>query len=89
MEVNWKVRFKNKAWLTAFAGLVIAFAYDALGMLGIAPAVSAEWVTNLIDMILFVLVGVGVVIDPTTCGVCDSANAMQYETPKESKTERG
>lgn len=90
MKINWKVRFRNKAWLTAFAGLVIAFVYDTLSMLGIAPAVSAEWVSNLFDMVLFVLVGVGVVIDPTTSGVCDSENALQYEEPKADEiTERG
>lgn len=37
MKINWKVRIKNKTWLMAFAGAVLAFVYQILGMLGMAP----------------------------------------------------
>ena len=70
MKINWKVRLKNKAWLAAFAACVLAFIYQVLGMVGIVPPVTQDMVT------------LGVVVDPTTAGTGDSAQAMTYQEPK-------
>lgn len=82
MKINWKVRLKNKAWLAAFAACVLAFIYQVLGMLGIVPPVTQDMVTQLIGAALNTLVAVGVVVDPTTAGTGDSAQAMTYQEPK-------
>ena len=85
MQINWKVRFQNRTWLTGFAAAVVAFVYQLLTMLGIAPAVTQSTVLEAINALLLVLAALGVIIDPTTEGVADSAQALTYETPKEKE----
>lgn len=81
-NINWRVRLKNKTFLAALAALVITFIYDLLALLGIAPGVDESVVTTLMNTVLTLLVGVGVLTDPTTKGVGDSAQAMTYSEPK-------
>ena len=33
MNINWKVRFQNKAFLTGLISLVVVFVYDLLQLL--------------------------------------------------------
>lgn len=82
MKINWTVRLKNKTFLAALAALLITFVYDLLALLGIAPSVDESVVTTLCNTILTLLVGVGILTDPTTAGVADSAQAMTYTEPK-------
>lgn len=81
--INWKVRFKNKVWLVAFLGAIVAFIYQILGMFGCAPSVSEAEVSNLIGIIINLLVALGIVVDPTTAGLGDSERAMNYDVPYE------
>lgn len=81
--INWKVRFKNKLWLTTFIFTIIAFIYQVLGMLDIVPPVSENALTQVIGYIINILVAIGVVVDPTTSGISDSELAMTYTEPKE------
>ena len=81
--INWKVRFKNKLWLTTFIFTIIAFIYQVLGMFDIVPPVSENAITQVIGYIINILVAIGVVVDPTTSGVSDSELAMTYTKPKE------
>ena len=81
--INWKVRFKNKLWLTTFIFTIIAFIYQVLGMLDIVPPVSENAITQVIGYIINILVAIGVVVDPKTSGVSDSELAMTYTEPKE------
>ena len=80
--INWKVRFKNKTWLLAFIGTIIAFIYQILGILGIVAPVSEESVTRILGIALNLLVAIGVIQDPTTSGLSDSTQALEYEEPK-------
>lgn len=80
--INWKVRFKNKAWLLTMAVTVIAFVYQVLGLLGFVPAISQDQVTQLVTLVVNMLVCLGIVIDPTTAGVTDSQQAMSYNEPR-------
>jgi phi LC3 family holin len=82
MKINWKVRLKNKTWLITFTGVVIAFVYQVLGMLGVAPAISEDSATQIVGIVINLLVAVGVVADPTTQGITDSDQAMTYDEPK-------
>lgn len=81
--INWKVRFKNKLWLTTFVFTIIAFIYQVLGMLDIVPPVSENALTQAIGYVINILVAIGVVVDPTTSGISDSELAMTYTEPKE------
>ena len=84
MRINWKLRFKNKATLTAIVLGVIAFVYQALSLFGIVPSISQEAVINLAVMVINLLVLLGVVVDPTTNGINDSARALGYEEPNDT-----
>ena len=82
MKVNWKVRLKNKTWLLAFLGTILTFIYQILGMIGIVPPISEDNVTQIIGILVNLLVTIGVVQDPTTAGVADSQQAMEYNEPR-------
>ena len=81
MKINWKVRLRNKTWVASLLALVVTFVYNLLAMLEIVPAVSEEWVMGIISTVLTLLTALGVLIDPTTQGVCDSERAMLYVEP--------
>lgn len=81
MKINWKVRFKNKVWLTTFFSLIIGFVYNILAMFDIFPAVTQHTVTQIVGEILTFLGLIGVIVDPTTYGVEDSNRAMTYVEP--------
>ena len=79
MTINWKVRFKNKAFVVSFATIAIGFVYQVLGLVGITPSISDSVVINFITTFVNVLAMVGIVVDPTTEGISDSDRAMTYE----------
>lgn len=83
MKINWNVRFKNKTWLLSFIALIVAFLFDLLALFDIFPAVTQSMVMQLVNIALMVLSAMGVVNDPTTPGVEDSARAMTYVNPGE------
>ena len=81
MKINWKVRFKNGAWLLGMASLIVTFVYTLLDMLDVIPDVGQEYVMNIIKAVLSFFGMIGVITDPTTSGVGDSTRAMGYTTP--------
>lgn len=83
MQINWKVRFQNKAFLTGLISLVVVFIYDLLQLLEIVPAVTQSAVMQVAEGILTILGMVGVITDPTTAGLSDSQQAMTYDVPKQ------
>lgn len=78
MKINWKVRFRNKVWVSTLLATLAAFVFDVLAMLDIAPALTEETVMQAITALLTILSALGVVIDPTTSGTGDSERAMMY-----------
>lgn len=84
MKINWVVRLKNKTfWMAIIPALllliqvvaaVFGFTID-LGELG-------NKLLAVVNALFAVLSILGVVTDPTTKGVSDSARAMTYEEPK-------
>jgi len=81
MKLNWKVRFKNKIWLSSFIAAIITFIYTMLGMFDVAPDVTQNSIMNIVNALLMMLSLTGVIVDPTTEGISDSNRAMSYETP--------
>lgn len=81
MKVNWKVRFKNKTWLSMFLSLIIGFVFNLLKMFDIAPVVTENFVMQIVGQVLTFLGLIGVLVDPTTAGLNDSVRAMNYEEP--------
>lgn len=80
--MNLKLRFKNKTTLVAMATCLIAFVYQMLGFLGIVPSVTEDMATDLVGILINVMVALGIIVDPTTAGIGDSSQAMEYESPR-------
>lgn len=76
MKINWKLRFKNKATLAAIVATAILLAQQ----LGFKLPDNINEVAN---TALTLLVLIGVVSDPTTSGLSDSAQALGYQEPSE------
>lgn len=83
MKINWKVRLKNPVfWLTVIPALV-TFVYTVLGAFDVVPALSQDVVVNIVTAIITALTTIGVLVDPTTKGVGDSARALGYDRPSD------
>ena len=85
MSINWKVRLRNKTfWLSLIPAVLLlvqvvaaVFGYPLdLGDLG-------NKLLAVVNALFAVLSILGVVTDPTTKGVSDSTQAMNYDVPKE------
>ena len=83
MNINWKVRFQNKTFLTGLISLVVIFIYDLLQLLEIVPVVTQSAVMQVAEGILTILGMVGVIADPTTAGLSDSRQALTYDAPRQ------
>ena len=81
MKVNWKVRFKNKIWLSTFISLIVGFVYNILACFEVFPSVTQNAVMQIISNVLTFLGLIGVIVDPTTDGFNDSDRAMGYVDP--------
>lgn len=81
MKVNWKVRFKNKTWLTMFISMIVGFVFNMLKLFDIVPSVTENFVMNVVTQILTFLGLIGVLVDPTTAGLGDSERALGYIEP--------
>ena len=82
--INWKVRIKSKAFWVAMISAAMLIIQPILAMFGVtidATGVQTE-LTNVVNAVFGVLVALGVVVDPTTSGISDSARAMGYESPR-------
>ena len=81
--INWKVRIKNKQfWVSlipALAILVQAVAAVFGYTLNLEELVGK--ILAVVGAVFAVLAILGVVVDPTTAGIGDSARAMTYEEP--------
>ena len=82
MNINWVLRLKNKATLTALIAAALAFGYQVAGIFGAVPPVSQDSLAQAAMLLVNLLVALGVVVDPTTQGLGDSSLAMGYTEPK-------
>jgi len=71
MVINWKTRLRNKTFLVTFATAVVAFTYQVLGMFDVVPPISQDTAGQIIGLIANILVGLGVIVNPTTPGISD------------------
>lgn len=81
MKINWKVRFKNKTWLSMFLSLIIGFTFNMLRLFDVYPSITENVITNAVSQVLTFLGLIGVLVDPTTAGIVDSDRAMKYVEP--------
>lgn len=84
MNINWKVRIKNKAfWLALIPALLLLIQAVAY-VFGFSLDLSelGDKILAVVNALFTVLAILGIVTDPTTGGVGDSALAMMYDEPK-------
>ena len=82
MKINWKLRLKNKTTLVTLLVGTITFVYLVLGCFDIVPPISQDQLVQYVMMAVNLLCTFGIVVDPTTQGVSDSQQALNYTEPK-------
>lgn len=82
--INWKVRLKNKAfWLSLIPAILLVIQVVAAPFgLVLDFGELGNQLLAIVNAIFAVLVILGIVEDPTTAGVGDSARALTYTEPK-------
>lgn len=85
MNINWKVRYANKQFWLSFIPAALLLVQVVASVFGYTLDLGdlGNKLIAVINALFAVLVLLGVVTDPTTAGVSDSAQAMTYDKPKE------
>ncbi|WP_314394091.1 phage holin [uncultured Abiotrophia sp.] len=78
MNINLKLRLQHKSFWVALVGLVVLLSQQ----LGVK--IFPDNIADITNTVLAIGVLVGVINDPTTAGLGDSAQALEYTAPKES-----
>ena len=85
MKINFKVRAKNPYfWFGLFGVILTAMGVDAsmFTSWGVVWDAIVGLVSNPFMIFSVTVAVIGVLVDPTTKGVSDSSQAMNYNTPK-------
>ena len=84
-SINWRVRAKNKVFWIALIPTALMLANQVLSLFGITFDYNtiADQLVGIVETVFILLGIVGIVADPTTKGLKDSANALGYVEPKE------
>ena len=81
MKINWTVRLKNKTFWLALVPAVLLLIQVVAAVFGIDLKLDAlgDKLLAVVNALFAVLTILGVVTDPTTAGVSDSRQAMEYD----------
>lgn len=84
MTINWIARIKNKAFWVALIPAVLLLVQVVLAVFGVEIDLGelGNRLLAVVNAVFAVLTILGVVTDPTTKGLSDSAQAMTYTEPK-------
>lgn len=84
--VNWKVRFKSKAFWLAIIPAVLLLVQTVAAVFGYSLDFDAlqGHLIDVVNAVFLVLAILGIIVDPTTAGFADSSLAMTYEEPRVS-----
>lgn len=83
--INWTVRFKNKSFWLSFIPAVLLLVQVVAALFGFTLDLGdiGNKLLDVVNALFAVLAILGIVTDPTTSGVSDSAQALTYDKPKE------
>ena len=83
--INWIVRIKNKNFWLSIIPAVLLLVQTVAAVFGYSLDFGelGNRLIAVVNAVFGVLVILGVVVDPTTKGVADSNQAMEYKKPKE------
>ena len=76
VKLNLLVRLKNKAFVISMFTTVVAFIYQMLALFNIVTPISQEQTTQIFMIVVNLLAGLGVLVDPTTKGLSDSERVL-------------
>lgn len=85
--INWKVRIKNKMFWVALIPAVLLLAQVVAAVFGFTLDMGelGNQLLTVVNAVFGVMAVLGVVTDPTTAGVSDSAQALTYDSPKKGR----
>ena len=83
--INWKVRVKNKTFWLSLIPAVLLLVQVVAAVFGVSLDLGdlGNRLLAVVNALFAVLAILGVVNDPTTAGVSDSARALTYDKPRE------
>lgn len=83
MNINWKVRIKNKWFWITLIPLVLLLVQQVCAVFGVTLDLSQlnEQLVAIVGTVFAILAALGIVVDMTTEGIGDSERAMGYEEP--------
>ena len=89
--INIKVRIKQKWFWTSMIAAVLLLVTQVCAIFGVQidAALLGEQLAAVVNTVFLILAILGIVVDPTTEGISDSALAMTYEVPKPKESEEG
>ena len=85
MKINWTVRLKNKAFWMSVIPAVLLLIQVVASLFGYTLDLGdiGNRLIAVVNALFAVLAILGVVNDPTTATLSDSAQALTYDKPKE------
>lgn len=86
-NINWTVRIKNKAFWVALIPAVLLLIQVVAAVFGIQIDLGdmGNKLLDVVNAVFMVLAILGVVTDPTTAGITDSTQALEYTEPKKDE----
>lgn len=81
-KINWKVRLKKKTFLVAIFSATLLFVQAIAFAFGYDLTVFGDDLTEKFNALLTFLTAMGIIVDPTTQGISDSEQAMDYDSPR-------
>lgn len=88
-KINWTVRVKNKAFWVALIPAVLLLVQVVAAVFGFTIDLGdlGNKLLAVVNALFAVLAILGVVTDPTTSGIADSEQALEYTEPKKDNIE--
>lgn len=84
-NINWKVRLQSGPWWMGVISSAVIAVFALLKIFKVEMSITLEEVLNVATLILMVPASIGIISDPTTKGIADSAQALNYEKPKDDQ----
>ena len=85
MKINWQVRWKNKAFWVAIVPAVLLLIQAVAAVFGYTLDFTdlQGKLLAVVEALFVVLTIMGIVVDPTTVGLSDSARVLSYTEPND------
>jgi phi LC3 family holin len=83
MNINWRVRFKNKAFWIAIIPAILLLVVQVGNIFGLSLdfSVLQTQILAIVETVFGLLAILGIVVDPTTNDWSDSSRALTYTEP--------